>query len=770
MGLTFATPNGGNSAMTGNRNKNNNASANKQTSNYSGGGGHPSAGGYGGGTKTKTKTKTTTPNTPPPGRSTTPNTPPPGTGGDGGAAKLAAAAKATADAKAINDATKAREAQTRKAAADKIAAAKLVKEKAEAKATADAKAINDATKAREAQTRKAAEKVRLKAQADKLLAEKATKAKSVADENAAIEAESQRLLAESEALTAATAKIAAQKEQDQLNLTALNRYQEMTETPEVKGNPNVAGNTYANAPTQFTEGRSGTSFYPDQAPDTMFRGLGIGSLVGKAMGAITGDDASGKAPDVAEEPQTFVGGLTDAYSQFDPIGDFAQQTVYGMNDAAKEEYLRQEASNADWQGMSEADRVSLARKPQMDNQLAHAYIAGPNGTQNEAQLDALRPEHMSDEQWGKLPKAMKMQVADHSLGPVPYSAGETDGVVEEEVDNSPWIRTLVGSRPEFSFAGRSGMSSFAEGGEVQPAGIGGLFEASNRPAPMDPVLEHHYKNLAQGKAVQNEDGTVSTVYTAQVDIDGVPTLIPTVWDGQILSEDAATQRAVESGKAWPTAPTHEELRQYDIKLHEKMEPMPAEAAKMLLMGGADSAQYAEGGMVQPVQYMQQGGMASPYADSMRQQVATPMSQGVQGQNTMQQRSAMQQQGVGGLFQDMNRNMGMQHAQMGGAPLQVYSEYLNNTYTSPQAEAAQAQVAEFVDMVDQAERAHFGSEESFGYGGGSWQKGLMDQFQQSLPDTQANGIGGLSQQASSFKQASVPENPIEQHYSTMSATY
>jgi len=568
MGLTFATPNGGNSAMTGNRNKNNNASANKKTSNYSGGGGHPSAGGYGGGTKTKT----TTPNTPPPGRSTTPNTPPPGRGGDGGAAKRAAAEKAAADAKAIND----------------------------------------ATKAREAQTRKAAEKVRLKAQADKLLAdkllaEKATKAKSVADENAAIEAESQRLLAESEALTAATAKIAAQKEQARLNLTARNRYQEMTETPEVKGNPNVAGNTYANAPTQFTEGRSGTSYYPEQAPDTMFSGLGIGSLVGKAVDAVTGGNMSGTITDTAGGPDSFMGGLIDAYSQFDPIGDFSQQTVYGMNDAAKQEYLRQEASNPNWQGMSEADRVSLARKPQMDNQLAHAYIGGPNGTQNEAQLNALRPAHMSEEQWGKMPRAMKMQLADHSLGPVPYGAGETapvavtapvEEVVEEAaIDNSPWNYSFVGTRPEFSFAGRSGLSTFAEGGAVDP-----------------------------------------------------------------------------------------------------------------------------------VQYMQQGGMASPYADPMR----SPME-------------PQQMGGVGGLFQDLNRSMGMQQAQMGGAPLQVYGDYLNNTYTAPQAEEAQGQVTEFIDMVDQAERAHFGAEESFGYGGGSWQKGLMAQFQ-TLPPPQSNGIGDINQGA------------------------
>tara|TARA_R110002153_G_scaffold1689_2_gene8634 strand:- start:729 stop:2012 length:1284 start_codon:yes stop_codon:yes gene_type:complete len=45
MGLTFATPNGGNSKKTGNKNKNN-SKANKKTSSYKAPSGHPSAGGY----------------------------------------------------------------------------------------------------------------------------------------------------------------------------------------------------------------------------------------------------------------------------------------------------------------------------------------------------------------------------------------------------------------------------------------------------------------------------------------------------------------------------------------------------------------------------------------------------------------------------------------------------------------------------------------------------------------------------------------------------
>jgi len=74
------------------------------------------------------------------------------------------------------------------------------------------------------------------------------------------------------------------------------------------------------------------------------------------------------------------------------------------------------------------------------------------------------------------------------------------------------------------------------------------------------------------------------VFTIQEYIDGVPTLIPTVWDGKILDNEDAINRAKATGIQWPTASTHEELREYDIKLHENMQNMPAEAAQMMLMG------------------------------------------------------------------------------------------------------------------------------------------------------------------------------------------
>ena len=72
-------------------------------------------------------------------------------------------------------------------------------------------------------------------------------------------------------------------------------------------------------------------------------------------------------------------------------------------------------------------------------------------------------------------------------------------------------------------------------------------------------------------------------------------------------------------------------------------------------------------------------------------------------------------GIGGIFQNMQQHFGQQMTQLQSSPLKVYSNYLNQTYTGPAQQNMQAKVTEFVDLVDQAERAHFGAEESFGYG-------------------------------------------------------
>ena len=122
---------------------------------------------------------------------------------------------------------------------------------------------------------------------------------------------------------------------------------------------------------------------------------------------------------------------------------------------------------------------------------------------------------------------------------------------------------------------------------------------------------------------------------------------------------------------------------------------------------------AEGGVIYPVVNMEAGGMiASPYANPMKTQMGTVKTM---AQPLPQIARGPEMGGVGGMFQNMHQQFGQQMQQMQSSPLKVYSNYLNQTYTSPQAAEMQAKVTEFVDLVDQAERAHFGAEESFGYG-------------------------------------------------------
>ena len=139
-------------------------------------------------------------------------------------------------------------------------------------------------------------------------------------------------------------------------------------------------------------------------------------------------------------------------------------------------------------------------------------------------------------------------------------------------------------------------------------------------------------------------------------------------------------------------------------------------------GGGNTQHRAEGGVIYPVQHMEAGGMiASPYANPMKEQMGSPIGQPRMPNPMMQaeqvgytpDRGGMG--GVGGMFQNMQQQFGQQMTQMQSSPLKVYSDYLNQTYTGPQSQEMQSKVTEFVDLVDQAERAHFGVEESFGYG-------------------------------------------------------
>lgn len=157
---------------------------------------------------------------------------------------------------------------------------------------------------------------------------------------------------------------------------------------------------------------------------------------------------------------------------------------------------------------------------------------------------------------------------------------------------------------------------------------------------------------------------------------------------------------------------------------------------------------AEGGAVPFIQYMQEGGMIqSPYADPMKPTYTAmpmPMPMEQAGPVVQVDRGPMPQQGIGGLFEQMHSDFGRQMGMMQSSPLKVYQNYLMQTYAQPEMQQQQQKVDQFLDLVDQAERAHFGSEQSYGFGGGPMAQQYMPQPQQQMP--QDRGVVGVPMMA------------------------
>ena len=88
--------------------------------------------------------------------------------------------------------------------------------------------------------------------------------------------------------------------------------------------------------------------------------------------------------------------------------------------------------------------------------------------------------------------------------------------------------------------------------------------------PTNAILDHHFANIRDNKQVQNADGSMSSVKTIIVELDGKPTIIPTIWDGRELPVREAVQRAIKSGKSWPQFDTNDEADATDAEWHKYM--------------------------------------------------------------------------------------------------------------------------------------------------------------------------------------------------------
>ena len=87
-----------------------------------------------------------------------------------------------------------------------------------------------------------------------------------------------------------------------------------------------------------------------------------------------------------------------------------------------------------------------------------------------------------------------------------------------------------------------------------------------RKVPIDKLTEHHLNNIANNTAVQNADGTLSTVRTITFERNGETYLAPTVFDGKILDDNEAINRALDDGVFVKFA-TLSEAQEFDNQIH-----------------------------------------------------------------------------------------------------------------------------------------------------------------------------------------------------------
>ena len=107
---------------------------------------------------------------------------------------------------------------------------------------------------------------------------------------------------------------------------------------------------------------------------------------------------------------------------------------------------------------------------------------------------------------------------------------------------------------------------------------------------MDAITRHHLLNIANDTFVENDDGSISTVNTIITGIDGVDTLIPTVWDGQIVDDETAVTNALSSGMNWPQGSV-EQLQEFDRDIHQMMSDRTTQEEASQILKSADEGSF-----------------------------------------------------------------------------------------------------------------------------------------------------------------------------------
>ena len=121
-----------------------------------------------------------------------------------------------------------------------------------------------------------------------------------------------------------------------------------------------------------------------------------------------------------------------------PVTSFINQARYGMNQQAADEYNRLAAENKGFMGMSEAERVQLARKPQMDAQL-------PNAVSRPSRNNSNRGNAVSNQEVVPMPQVTYPQV-----GTSEGFTGMFQGALPDVPQITPTFAPEIGAAPQLT--------------------------------------------------------------------------------------------------------------------------------------------------------------------------------------------------------------------------------------------------------------------------------------------------------------------------------
>lgn len=121
-----------------------------------------------------------------------------------------------------------------------------------------------------------------------------------------------------------------------------------------------------------------------------------------------------------------------------PVTSFINQARYGMNQQAADEYNRLAAENKGFMDMSEAERVQLARKPQMDAQL-------PNAVSRPSRNNSNRGNVVSNQEVVPMPQVTYPQV-----GTSEGFTGMFQGALPDVPQITPTFAPEIGAAPQLT--------------------------------------------------------------------------------------------------------------------------------------------------------------------------------------------------------------------------------------------------------------------------------------------------------------------------------